>query len=581
MTFTARQYPEIVADVLVAVTQGVVGEAVSVPPLLPDGHLLFLSSRPVRRVSLVSGVIDGPAGPGDTRPWRFSDADWELVSSSGRPDELDAIRFRPRRPRPSGGSVLRVSYWPRDVPPVPLTDLGVGSVTRTLLETLAREVADAEAQLQVVYDSGFVETATGRALDRVVALLGVDRRAADVPVGKVRFRRSGGAAGLVSIPVGTAVMTKKTARYLTTREATLQAGESSVEVPVAGENSATAIAAAGELDRLSLSIAGIDAVANDGATFQPTGPETDEALRARARRALHGVGRGTLDALVHGVSGLQRVVNGQLGRVVSGVQVNEFPDGRAGVVELDIALVRPDDPDDIALVDDTVERLRPAGIRIVQRSAAVVDVVVDVSRLVLTGRSRPAAEVDDVRDGLTQRLVGAISGLPPGGKLAAPRVAALALADERISDLDISFTVGGQRDQSDVTLPPSTAARAVSPIVLPPPQYAESGGAAPQLRLKVRVVGSVQLIGATALSAATDAISAKARAWLAGASALTVEEFAVAVRDDAAYGLVLEETALILERDGRFEQLVLGATPRPLAPGETAELAGVELEPES
>src|SRR6185312_5126368 len=101
---------------------------------------------------------------------------------------------------------------------------------------------------------------------------------------------SSGAAGLVSIPVGTAVMTKKTARYLTTREATLQAGETSVEVPVAAENAATPIATAGELDRLALSIAGIDSVSNDTATFQSAGPETDEALRARARRALHGVG---------------------------------------------------------------------------------------------------------------------------------------------------------------------------------------------------------------------------------------------------------------------------------------------------
>ena len=111
----------------------------------------------MRRVSLVSGEVE--AAGGSRTPRRFADADWELVSSTGRPDELDALRFRPRRPRPAGGSAVRVSYWPRDVPPVPLTDLGVGSVTRTVLETLARELADAEAQLQVVYDSAFVDTA--------------------------------------------------------------------------------------------------------------------------------------------------------------------------------------------------------------------------------------------------------------------------------------------------------------------------------------------------------------------------------------------------------------------------------------
>ncbi|EIV92708.1 baseplate J/gp47 family protein [Frankia sp. QA3] len=564
--FTARTYPDIVAEVLVAVTQGVVGDVLTVPGVVPDGHLFFLPRRPVRRLSLVSGVVEAPDG--STTPWRFTDADWELVSSTGRPEELDALRFRPRRPRPAGGSVLRVSYWPRDVPAVPLTDLGVGSVTRTLLETLAREIADAEAQLQIVYDSAFVDTAEGRALDRVVALLGIERRQADVPVGKVRLLRRPGTAGLVTVPVGTVVMSAQGARYLTTREATLRAGESSVEVGVAGEARTTPLVGVGELERPALSLAGVDRVTNEAPTFQPTGPEEDDALRARARRAFHGVGLGTLDALTHGLGGLDGV---------TGVQVTEFPDGKPGTIAVDVALTDPDDPDAVAAVAATIERLRPAGIRIVWQSAAQVEVVVDVTRLVLTGGNRPVAELEDVRAGLTRRLTTAISELPPGGRLAAPRVAALALADDRIADLDLTFTLDGEAGRAEVALPAGKSAHPVTPIALPPPRYTDVGAPGPQVRLQVRVIGPVQLIGTTTLAAATDAIRTRTLAWLAAATLLDFTAFAAAVRDDTAYALVLEEVAVVLERDGRFEQLVLGSPSRPVDARERPKLAGVEL----
>ena len=565
--FTARVFPDIVADVLVAVTQGVVGDVLTVPGVLADGQLLFLPRRPVRRVSLVAGEVE--AAGGARTPRRFTDADWELVSSTGRPDELDALRFRPRRPRPAGGSVLRVSYWPRDVPPVPLTDLGVGSVTRTLLETLARELADAEAQLQVVYDSAFVDTAEGRSLDRVVGLLGIERRPADVPVGSVRFTRRAGTAGLVTIPVGTAVLTAKGVRYLTTREATLQAGESSAEVAVAGEGRTTPLVGAGELDRPALALAGVERVGNEAPTFQPAGPEDDTALRARARRAFHGVGLGTLDALVHGVRGLDGV---------TGVQVTEFPDGRAGTVSLDVALRDPGDADAVTLVQTTVDRLRPAGVRVLWQAASRVDVVVDVRRLVLTGAGRPVAELDEIRSGLTARLTAALTDLPPGGRLAAPRAAALALADDRIADLELLFTVDGRAGLAEVALPVGRAARAVTPIAVPPPEFTDAGAPGPQVRLQVRVIGPVQLVGAATLAAATDAVRTRAQAWLAGAPVLDFTEFAAAVRDDAAYALVLEDVVVVLERDGRFEQLVLGSAPRPVDALERPELVGVELE---
>lgn len=567
MTFTARAYPDIVADVLTAATQGVVGESVTVPGELGDEDLLFLTSRPVRRVSRVDGVRLGPEG--EEVPWRFTDADWELVASTGRPEERDALRFRPRRPRPAPGSTILVSYWPAETPPVPLTDVSIGSVTRTLLETLARELADAEAQLGIVYESAFVETATARSLDRVVALLGITRRRADTPLGKVRLHRRSGTSGLVTVPVGTEVLTAEGARYRTTREVVLQRGETSVEVAVAGLERSTPLVEAGALDRLSQAVAGIDRVGNDAPTHRAATAETDDELRARARRAFHGVGRGTLDALVHGVAGLAGVV--------SGVEVEERPGGLAGVVRLDVAFVDPDDVDHLALVATTIERLRPAGIRVDWAPAGAVDVALRIERLVLVGSSRPTGEVEAVRTGLTDRLVAALRDLGPGGTLSAARLAAVALADPSIEDVAVSVTVDGTPGLAEVRLPPGATARPLTPLGFPTVEFADTAPAVPT-RLEIRLLAPVVLVGTTTLDDAQQTIRGRVEQWLRDRTILSFDTLADAVRDDTAYGLVREDASLVLEADGRFEQLVAGSPDRPLAPGETATLVAVELE---
>ena len=80
------------------------------------------------------------------------------------------------------GHDLRVNYYPRTTAPAPITDLSVGSVVRTLLETFAKEQAILYAQLNLAYDFAFVETATGSSLYRAVALLGYQRFRAGRPV---------------------------------------------------------------------------------------------------------------------------------------------------------------------------------------------------------------------------------------------------------------------------------------------------------------------------------------------------------------------------------------------------------------
>ena len=57
-----------------------------------------------------------------------------------------------------------------------LDDLSPGSVTRTLAETLARELAEVYERLGEVYESAFVETETGESLELLVEKLCRRRR---------------------------------------------------------------------------------------------------------------------------------------------------------------------------------------------------------------------------------------------------------------------------------------------------------------------------------------------------------------------------------------------------------------------
>jgi len=57
-----------------------------------------------------------------------------------------------------------------------LDDLTAGSVTRTLVEALARELAETYERLGEVYESAFVETGTGKSLDILVEGLCPRRR---------------------------------------------------------------------------------------------------------------------------------------------------------------------------------------------------------------------------------------------------------------------------------------------------------------------------------------------------------------------------------------------------------------------
>jgi uncharacterized phage protein gp47/JayE len=70
-----------------------------------------------------------------------------------------------------------------------LSDINVGSVLRTLVESISREIEFLYEEMESVYDSGFIDRAKGDALDLVVSILGIKRKEPTRATGYVTFIR--------------------------------------------------------------------------------------------------------------------------------------------------------------------------------------------------------------------------------------------------------------------------------------------------------------------------------------------------------------------------------------------------------
>ena len=177
-----------------------------------------------------------------------------------------------------------------------MTDLQTGSVVRTLAEAVALEMAGLYAQLEAVYQSGFVDTAGGSSLDKVVALLGIARvRAGGRRRGGVH--RAPNSRGAITLPAGTRITTADgDIEYETTATVTMAPPQKTIRV-VARDLEPNDPLPADALTVLPVPIDGIAAVTNPAPTAVATQDETDTELRTRAKNFLYGSERATLGAL--------------------------------------------------------------------------------------------------------------------------------------------------------------------------------------------------------------------------------------------------------------------------------------------
>lgn len=197
-----------------------------------------------------------------------------------------------------------------------LTDWEEGSVVRSLFESFAVEMATLYEQMDLVYQAGYVDTATGPSLDRVVAVLGITRNEPDFATGTVVFERDPGAATEAVVPAGTLLTTRDDPdatpprkAYVTLDEVRLAPGQAAVEARIQAEEPGSAMTTGAEtVVVMPRPVPGVKSVRNPKPVrFLGRDRETDPELRERARKALLASGRASATAIENALLGLPGV----------------------------------------------------------------------------------------------------------------------------------------------------------------------------------------------------------------------------------------------------------------------------------
>lgn len=555
MSYVARSYTDIVRDLLTTLTGGTVYESLAVPsnpadagkPLIPTK----LRDRPVRRIAYVEGEVPNPGDPaGDGLAYRFTPADFELVAPDDDPTNLCLIRFRDDGQRPKPGSTIRVNYYPVQTRPAPVTDVNIGSVIRTIVETFARELALGYEHLEHVYRSAFLDTADGTSLERVVALVGVERRKPGAPQVELLVQRNPSVAGQITLPANTPVTDDDGHRYLSLAPITLEPYEASRTVLARGETAATPLVEANTLTRLETLVAGIGSVTNPNGSYALTAPEADDALRRRARSSLEGHARGTFDALRFGLLAIKGVKD---------VAITEHPNGVAGEIKIDVAYVA-DAASVLPLVRRRVEELRPVGIRVLPIGESPKRRVTVEVALTLSGSGATGDELVALKKAAQARLAAYFEGVAAGGAIRRSQMVAKLVEDPRIADARVLLKGHAGEATPELQLDAGEVVE-IAGYMFGPPSAEEamrSGPAASTVALSV----PVHLLPGVTLAEATTAIDAAFGAHLAQLAPdrpLTADGMLAALRDDTRYVMDRANTVASVETsDQRFVQLTDG-----------------------
>jgi uncharacterized phage protein gp47/JayE len=173
MAFIRKNYREIVEDIIAQITRGIVKEK---HDYVLNRTKFKLGYTPVKEIVKVEGQLNG------ARHIFQKEVDYTL---SG-----DMLEWLDGGEKPDDKTTFYVNYVFGNLnPDRMITDVNPGSVVRNIVEAISREIDYLYAQIEQVYLSGFIDTATGSALDLVVSILGIDRKPPQYATGKVTFGR--------------------------------------------------------------------------------------------------------------------------------------------------------------------------------------------------------------------------------------------------------------------------------------------------------------------------------------------------------------------------------------------------------
>jgi hypothetical protein len=256
LTFIKKTYQEIIDDALVKVRGGIVNEPHT---FVSDDILYVLDNIPIDIIISVKGIMNGV-------PHTFSQGEGSDFHLSGG----NGIQWTGNTPDPD--SEFFVTYIPL-LRVSPITDINIGSVTRTLIEAFSWEVAVLYNQMNTVYENAFIDTAKGKSLDFLVKLLDITRIEAGFALGEVTFFCNTPAPADIAIPKGTLVSgistdesgSEITHIYKTTENGMLRQNGTSVTIPVRADVKGISTPA-GVINTMPKPIYGIEEVTNRDAT---------------------------------------------------------------------------------------------------------------------------------------------------------------------------------------------------------------------------------------------------------------------------------------------------------------------------
>lgn len=348
MTFVAQPYEQFVDDLLTALTGGMVREEHQF--IDTEESYSLASPNPI----LASIKVFGQRN----EAFALFERDIDYAYDT----EQESIVWMPDGKLPDSHTFFYVNYYVQEGQRR-LTDRNPGSVTTTLAEAFSREFAVLHKQMELIYQSAFVDLATGASLDHVAALLGLTRKDARFANGEVLFTRSTPATGDITIPAGTLVSTISTAsgsqNFETTDKRTLRKGQLSVTVPVRAQTEGPAgRVEAGAITIINRPIFGIEAVMNEAATFFATTKETDEEFRRRIKGTLERAGKATVDAIKYSlIDEIPEITEGNI-QIIENARV-------PGLVEVKLGLESTGDADLVRRIEESIFSSRPAGVRVV------------------------------------------------------------------------------------------------------------------------------------------------------------------------------------------------------------------------
>jgi uncharacterized phage protein gp47/JayE len=177
--YNKKRYIEIVDDILQHITRGQTSEK----------HLFSNSTRIYKLESLpenklVVGEIDVRGFLNGNHHTFSYDKDYKIRDKTSIEWNISENNSRDIN-RPDENSIFEVSYVFNNSSG--LTDVNTGSVLRTIVEGISKEIESLYDEMESVYKDGFIETSSGSSLDNVVSILGIKRKSPTRAYGYVTF----------------------------------------------------------------------------------------------------------------------------------------------------------------------------------------------------------------------------------------------------------------------------------------------------------------------------------------------------------------------------------------------------------